>query len=158
MVSFVDGGNNFKKAVALGFLQFASATSNVGVGEKLSPGETVDWYQIRTKGKPSSSGVLNIGGTAPINQSIEVFFRPTGKKKGLGRKIATFTGGSTDIKKIKALPGTYFLKIALARGASVPSDLVDTFVVNMTSTNVGAFSKATNMTSARSEQGKDLFR
>jgi hypothetical protein len=158
MGSFIDGGNSFKEAAKLRFLRFGPSGSSVGVTDKLSPGETVDWYQVETKGRSSRLITLNVSGSAPIDQTIEVFFRPSAKKQGLGKLVATFSGESTAAKKLKALPGTYFLKVSLGRGASA-SD-ADKFVINLTAINListttsASFSQPASSTSSQSMQGK----
>ncbi|MCU0570920.1 MAG: hypothetical protein MUF49_30675 [Oculatellaceae cyanobacterium Prado106] len=154
-MSFQDGGNSFQQATRLGLIRFASMGSAVTSAGLMAPGETVDWYQARTKGR--SSGVrLTFQSVPAINQILEVYFRPASKAQGRGKRVATIAGGSVDQRNLKAQTGTYFFKVSQVPG-TVANEEPYTFT--LASLNPGAFRSASKKasSSSRSTPDKSLF-
>jgi hypothetical protein len=133
-MAFVDGGDTFQQATRLGPLRFASSLSQSGAIGALDAGESVDWYQIKAKGRASKSVTLSSIALPTLNQTIEVFFRGAGAK-GRGKRVAFATGGAADQRNIKALPGTYFLKISQSAGTIASGGV---YSVNLTSLNINS--------------------
>jgi hypothetical protein len=156
-----DGGNTFQEATRLGILRFASRSSSVDAFGNLEPGETVDWYQVKAKGRASNAlgKTLSVSSTGtPLNSTVDIYFRAAGLPPGRGKRVATFTGGSSDSLDLKVRPGTYFFKVSALPGG-VPVGSSNSFYVSMISVNVGNFkTAATNREVARSTSGKNLFR
>jgi hypothetical protein len=153
----VDGGNTFQEATKLGILRFASKTSSVDAFGNLEPGEIADWYQVKAKGRASNSlgKTLSVSSTGtPLNSTVDIYFRAAGLPQGRGKRVATFTGGSSDSQDLKVRPGTYFFKVSTLSGVPVGSS--NSFYVSMISVNVGNF-KAAAKSSSRAMKGKDLF-
>jgi hypothetical protein len=156
MSVFDDGGDSLQQATRKGTLRFASTSSLAGATGFLSPGETVDWYQVKAKGRSSQSVNLSLSATTSANQTIEIFFRAPNKTQGRGKRIATVGENAVDQRNLKALPGTYFIKVSQTPG-TVPDEGV--YICNLVSVNIGTFSARSKKAASptRSAQSKDLF-
>jgi hypothetical protein len=151
-----DGGNTFQTATRVGALNLTTQSSSVDIFESLSPGETQDWFQVKTKGRASKSpfSSLTVSSTGtPLDTSVDIYFRAAGNKQGRGKRVAKFAGGSSDTKKLKVLAGTYFLRVSAAPGATIADNR---FYLSMFSFNAGnSLKSAANAPS--STTGRELF-
>jgi hypothetical protein len=156
MSSLDDGGNSFRQATRLGTVRFGAFSSGATAAGFMEAGETVDWYQVKAKGRASSSVIFKLSASPSINQTLDVYFRPASKTQGRGKRVASFSGGTSEIRDLKPLAGTYFLKISQAAGTVAANDVYQVSLV--TGNPAASFKSASkNSGTARSQQGKDLF-
>jgi hypothetical protein len=150
-----DGGNTFQQATRLGPLRFASNASSSDATGFMEVGETVEWYQLKAKGRSSKGVTLNLTALPAINQTVEIYFKGA-QRQGRGKRIATVAGGAVDQRNLKALPGTYFIKVSQTPGTVANGEI---YAVTLTSVNTGNFFKSASSKShtASSNKGKDLF-
>lgn len=113
----MDGGNTFQQARFLGTAVFKKGTSpKIQVADTIEPGEGVEWYRFRIRGRASSSAlkpILTFSGNEFVNR-MSVFQSVKGQPKKLVSRLDTINS-----QKQRALSeGTYFIKLS---GTSAPA-------------------------------------
>jgi hypothetical protein len=152
MASF-DGGDSLQQATKLAPLRFASKGSLSGADGVMEAGESVEWFQIKAKGRSSSQVKVTLSAAPDINQTIEVYYRAPNRTQGKGKRIATIAGG-IDRRDVKALPGTYFFKVSQNPGTVADGKV---YLFDLVSVNLNAFKAASKSGSSRSTQSNELF-
>jgi hypothetical protein len=143
-----------QQATRLAPLRLASKGSLSGADGVMEAGESVEWFQIKAKGRSSSQVKMTLSASPDINQTIEVYYRAPARTQGKGKRIATIAGGGVDRRDVKALPGTYFFKVSQNPGTVADGKV---YLFDLVSVNLNAFKAASNSGSSRSSQSNELF-